>query len=266
MEKGMLIDLSKCVGCRGCQVACKEWNQLPAEDTTWQGSYENPPDLKWNTYTKVRFVEGQENGNFFWRFVKTQCMHCKDPACVSACPVGALIKTTEGPVVYDDRKCMGCRYCMLACPFQIPKFEWKKVLPLIRKCTFCTDRVSAGKTPSCAQTCPPGAIKYGEYQEILTEAESRIKKHPADYINYVYGKDEVGGTSVLYISSIPFEKLGFKTDLPKKPLPYYTWTALSKVPWLGGAGVVVLAGLWFICNRREELRQSQVKDLSKKER
>jgi len=257
MAKGMLIDLTKCVGCRGCQVACKEWNELPAEPTTWQGSYENPPELKWNTYTKVRFVEGETNGHFFWRFVKTQCMHCLEPACVSACPVGAMVKTNEGPVIYDEKKCMGCRYCMLACPFQVPKFEWHLALPSIKKCVFCFDRISAGKKTACSTTCPSKALEFGEYNDILKIAEDRITKNPDKYINYIYGKDEVGGTSWLYISGIPFEELGFRMDLPKRPLPAYTWTNLSKVPWIAGIGVVVLGGLWFICHRREEVQQSK---------
>lgn len=257
MPKGVLVDLTKCIGCRGCQVACKQWNNLPAESTTYEGSYENPPALKWNTYTKIRFVEGQNNGNFFWRFIKTQCMHCKEPACVSACPVGSLTKTEQGPVIYNGKKCMGCRYCMLACPFQIPKYEWHKVLPSIRKCTFCADRISDGKKPSCVNTCPSDALHYGEYEVILKEAEYRIENHPDKYINHIYGKDEVGGTSWLYISSISFEKLGFNMNLPKEQLAHYTWQALSKIPAVVGGLAILLTGFWFICKRRDEVQKKE---------
>lgn len=257
MPKGVLVDLSKCVGCRGCQVACKEWNQLPAESTTWQGNYENPSALKWNTYTKVRFVEGEDNQNFFWRFIKTQCMHCKKPACASACPVGALHKTEEGPVIYDEHKCMGCRYCMMACPFHVPTFEWDRALPLIKKCTFCADRFASNKGPACVQTCPALALKHGEYDDILQEAETRVKTNPDKYVNYIYGKDEVGGTSWLYISSVPFEKLGFNMALPKKPLPDFTWQALSKIPYVVGGLAVTLTGLYFIAHRRETVSATE---------
>lgn len=257
MPKGVLVDLTKCIGCRGCQVACKQWNNLPVESTTCEGSYENPASLKWNTYTKIRFVEGEENNKFFWGFIKVQCMHCKQPACVSACPVGSLTKTDEGPVIYNEKKCMGCRYCMLACPFQVPKYEWHKVLPTIKKCTFCTDRISVGKTPSCTNTCPSNALHYDEYDVILKEAEDKIKNYPDKYINHIYGKDEVGGTSWLYISSIPFEKLGFNMNLPKEPLPHYTWQALSKIPALVGGLAIALTGFWFICKRRDEVQKKE---------
>lgn len=260
MPKGVLVDLTRCIGCRGCQVACKQWNELPAESTSFESSYENPPALKWNTYTKVRFVEGEENGTSFWGFIKTQCMHCKEPACASACLVGALKKSSEGPVTYDKGKCIGCRYCMLACPFHIPTFEWDKALPLIQKCTFCADRISEGKTPSCVKTCPSQALQFGEYEIILQEAQNRINSNHGKYINYIYGKDEVGGTSWLYISNIHFDKLGFNTGLSNEPLPHLTWNALSKVPFVVGGLAVALTGLWFIYKRREELQRADKKE------
>jgi len=219
MSKGVLYDATKCIGCRACQVACKQWNEcracqvackqwneLPAEKTTNSGTYENPPRMSAYTFTKINFTEVEYNGEFKWVFNKQQCMHCQEPGCAEACIVGALVKTEEGPVTYDDGKCIGCRYCMVACPFGIPTFEWDKPLPWIRKCTFCADRQAAGLKPACVTTCPTGALKFGERDELIVEAQRRIAEHPDRYVNHIYGAQEVGGTSWLYLSPVPFEE------------------------------------------------------------
>ena len=138
-------------------------------------------------------------------------MHCLDPACESVCPVGALVKLPEGPVVYDDGKCIGCRYCMMACPFQVPKFEWESAVPLVRKCNFCADRQAAGLAPSCATTCPTGTLLFGERADLLKEAHRRIGAHPEKYYPQVYGEKIVGGTSVLYLTPVSFKELGWST-------------------------------------------------------
>jgi len=179
MSKGVLYDATKCIGCRACQVACKQWNELPAEKTTNSGTYENPPRMSAYTFTKINFTEVEYNGEFKWVFNKQQCMHCQEPGCAEACIVGALVKTEEGPVTYDDGKCIGCRYCMVACPFGIPTFEWDKPLPWIRKCTFCADRQAAGLKPACVTTCPTGALKFGERDELIVEAQRRTKPRGA---------------------------------------------------------------------------------------
>ena len=143
-------------------------------------------------------------------------MHCEHPACATACPLKALHKTEEGPVLYRADRCFGCRYCMLACPFEIPTFEWDQGMfagPWIRKCTMCADRLSVGREPACVQTCPTGALKYGQRDELLAYAHERIQKYPDKYLQHVYGEKEVGGTSVLYISHVPFEQLGLPADL-----------------------------------------------------
>jgi len=166
MTIAVLYDANICTACRGCQVACKQWNGndefipivengVPSKN---RGSYENPPQLSERTWTRIRFTETEYNGKFYWAFTKHQCMHCQHPACAAACPVSALQKTPEGPVVYDDKRCFGCRYCMVACPFGIPTFEWGEALPWIRKCTFCYDRLNAGMEPACVKTCPTGAL------------------------------------------------------------------------------------------------------------
>jgi formate dehydrogenase iron-sulfur subunit len=188
--------------------------------------------LSANTYT---VVSTRNN-----RFVR-QMMHCESPTCASVCPVGALVKTAGGPVVYDGDKCMGCRYCMQACPFSIPTYEWDSALPRVRKCTLCNDRVAAGLPTACAAVCPTGATKFGDRDALIEEAEARIRANPDKYVNHIYGVEEVGGTSVLLLSDVPFETLGYRTSLSKEPLPLLTWNVLQKIPNLVTVGSVVMA-------------------------
>jgi formate dehydrogenase iron-sulfur subunit len=249
MANAMLVDVSRCIGCRACQVACKQWNDLPAEDTHNWGSYQNPPALSAKTWTLIDFKEIQEGGKLSWVFLKRQCMHCEHPACASACPVAALVKLENGAVVYRDKICIGCRYCMMACPFRIPKFEWDKPLPLIRKCTFCTDRLAAGLEPACAKACPTGAITFGERDSLIELAEARIENRPNKYVNHVYGKLEAGGTSVLYISSLPFDKLGLPT-LGSEPIPHLSEGVMGTTPGLVAAGLAMLSAMHWIMRRR----------------
>ncbi len=182
-------------------------------------------------------------------------MHCDEPACASVCPVGAFKKTDEGPVIYDADRCIGCRFCMVACPFNVPKYEWSKAFPLVKKCTGCYERIKEGMKPACATTCPT-AISYGPRQEMLREAERRLAQHPDRYIKKVYGKDEAGGTSVIYLTSLPFEELGFK-PVTMRALPGYTWQALRLVPGIfltvGGG----LSALSWINHRKDRLRAEQ---------
>ena len=242
-RQGVLVDLTRCIGCRACQVSCKQWNDGPASRTKASPDFTNPPALNAATLTHVRFVERERDGAPAWSFVKSQCMHCNDPACASACPVGAMQKTASGAVTYDYDKCMGCRYCMMACPFGVPTFEWDRVLPRVRKCSFCAERTENGMAPACVKTCPTGALVYGDRDQLLAEAERRIAASPAKYVDYVYGKTEAGGTGWMYISGVPFEQLGFRTNVPKEPLPALTWRSLSLVPYAAGALVVGLSAV-----------------------
>lgn len=265
MAKAMLIDASKCTGCRGCQVACKQWNDLPAEKTHNWGSYQNPPDLSAKTWTLIQFSEVEESGKLYWAFLKRNCMHCLHPACVSVCPVGAIQKTEEGPVVYDPARCIGCRYCMMACPFGVPRFEWDKPFPLIQKCTFCMDRLAEGLQPACAQACPTGAITFGERDTLIAEAESRIQNNPNKYVNHIYGKEEVGGTSVLYISHIPFEKLGLPTLSPE-PIPALSEkVAIYGTPSMLAGMAVLLGGTYWFTKRRERIQAEKSASQAEKE-
>jgi formate dehydrogenase iron-sulfur subunit len=167
--------------------------------------------------------------------------------------VGALQKTAAGPVTYDEGKCMGCRYCMVACPFGVPKYEWGKVLPRVQKCTMCADRVAAGQKTACADICPTGATKFGERDDLILEAQQRIRDNPGQYVNHIYGLTEVGGTSVLLLSSVPFEEFGYRADLSRDPLPLLTYRVLSRIPDFVPLGGMLLGGVWWITHRREEV-------------
>jgi formate dehydrogenase iron-sulfur subunit len=223
-----------------CVGACKETNSLPQNEDT---------ELTAETFNVVQSRAGV--------FVRRFCMHCQDPTCVSVCPVGAFRKTAAGPVVYDADRCMGCRYCMMACPFSIPRYEWKAALPKVKKCTMCAPRQAKGLPPACAEACPVEATSFGERSELLAEAEKRLREHPSRYVPHIYGKEEAGGTSVLYLSAVPFEALGFPWNVPQEPLPLYTYRVLSKIPNIVGAGALLLGGIWWITNRREEVAKAE---------
>lgn len=249
---GCLVDLTLCVGCRKCEMACNQVNHLPAPAEP----FDDPRPLNAprrptpEAYTVVnRYFTGtlDERNNLVPTYAKVQCMHCQDPACVSACIVGALQKKENGAVYYDVSRCIGCRYCMVACPFQIPAYEYHKPLtPEVRKCTFCFERISKrGGRPGCADICPVEAITFGPRRELLKLARKKIENDPGKYLDRIYGEKEVGGTSWLYISKEPFEKLGF-LDLPEEPTPHltetiqhgifsYLWAPLTLFGLLGGA-------------------------------
>jgi formate dehydrogenase iron-sulfur subunit len=192
-------------------------------------------------------------------------MHCHDPACASACPVAALIKLPEGPVVYDDARCIGCRYCMMACPFQIPRFQWESAVPLVRKCTFCADRQAMGLAPACTTTCPTEALLFGERAELLQEAHRRIGTKPKRYYPQVYGEKIVGGTSKLYLTAVSFEELGlpqvgFRTDLGDTPQGLYGREWMSKVPYVALAVGGLAVGLHYLNQRRAEVQTEARKE------
>jgi formate dehydrogenase iron-sulfur subunit len=239
-QKAMLIDITLCVGCNACQDACKEKNHLPGGKET---------RLSATAYTAL-----EEHGDVF---VRRLCQHCEEPTCVSVCPVGAFTKTTLGPVLYDESKCIGCRYCMQACPFQVPRYEWSSTKPRVQKCRLCADRLAEGRQTACAEACPTGATKFGNRDDLIREAYARINAEPDKYVHKIYGQEEAGGTSILYHTSVPFEKLGFNTQLDKTPLPNLTWNALEKIPSIVSVGSIFLAGVWWITSRREEVARAE---------
>jgi formate dehydrogenase iron-sulfur subunit len=246
MGVALLIDTTRCKGCEACVYACKEVNGLP------KAGAEKLQDITWTTIDK----RGGLN-------IKRQCMHCLNPTCVSVCPVGALEKTSDGPVTYDADKCMGCRYCMVACPFGIPKYQWGEAFPKVQKCILCAEkRLSKGLKPACASVCPSGATTFGDREALIAEARDRIRSQPHEYIDHIYGLEEAGGTSVLYLSCIPFEAIGFPTDVQTSDYPQLTWDILSKIPNVVSTGGVVMFGIWWIVNRRMQLAGQDETDSS----
>nr|MBF0222169.1 4Fe-4S dicluster domain-containing protein [Desulfobulbaceae bacterium] len=257
MEKGVLVDLTRCIGCRGCQVACKEWNERDVRKTTFKGDFTNPVKLSSDCYTNIQFVETEKKGKVGWSFIKNQCLHCKEPACAAACPVGALTKTAQGAVSYQFDKCIGCRYCMVACPFDIPKYEWESVSPWVQKCTFCAERIEDGLLPACIKTCPTETMLFDDYDKIVAEAKKRLAKEPGKYVKHIYGLEEAGGTNWLYISDIPFEELGFKKGIPSVSLPDYTWSVLSSIPAKVTGFVALLSAVAYFRGRGSQEEGSE---------
>jgi Fe-S-cluster-containing dehydrogenase component len=204
---GMLYDTTNCIGCKACVVACREANGLPTDPTGWGGGlWDAPLGLNDRTKNVIQLYEAADRRSF----VKKQCMHCVDPACVGACMMHALTKNPEtGVVSWNGRSCVGCRYCQLACPYEVPKFEWTSSNPKIVKCELCQHRFAEGKGPACCEVCPRGAVIFGKRRELLQEAKRRLAESPERYVPKVYGETDGGGTQVLYLSHVPFEDLGF---------------------------------------------------------
>lgn len=215
---GLLYDSTRCVGCRACVAACREANGLTPQATVLNGAaYDAPAGLDGNTKTIIALYDtGTARG-----YVKNQCMHCVDPACVSVCMFSALHKTKWGIVAYDPDSCIGCRYCQIACPFNVPKFEWASATPKIVKCELCRHRLAEGQEPACTAVCPRQAVVFGRRAELLREAHARIAAAPTRYVPTVYGEHEAGGTQVLYLSDVSFAALGLP-NLGNQAVPYFT--------------------------------------------
>ena len=246
-SNGVLIDTTKCVGCQQCQVACQQAHNLPADKTQRALCAVSPSVVK---VVNVSTDPTQPTP----KPVKWQCMNCVNPSCVAACTVGALQKRPDGPVVYDSSRCIGCRYCMYACPFGVPTFEWDKQFSLIVKCDGCAERRDQGKPPACVEACPAKALTYGNRNELLTMANQRIYEGNGNYVEHIYGEHEVGGTTMLYLSSVPFEQLGFPT-LPEVAPAEINATIMHSTPTIAVGVALALSGMYWLIKRRDQLEQ-----------
>ena len=254
---GCLTDLTACVGCRSCEAACNEANNLPKPSVPFDevSVFKEKRRPSVNAYTVVnQYKNPKDESKPLYR--KVQCNHCNEPACASACPIHAYTKTPEGPVLYDPEKCFGCRYCMIACPFYVPAYDYESALkPKIVKCVMCSEIVKKGGIPACASACPGGAITFGKRSELIKLARKKIAGAPDRYIDHIYGEHEVGGTSWMYISGVPFEQLDFPTNLPKKPLIEETKGFLGSVPVVFTVWPALFGTVYAALRHRENLEK-----------
>lgn len=251
--RAVLHDTTLCIGCRRCEAACNTVNDLPAPNTPFTDLTVLDRDRRTTakTYTVVNRKPSENNQPVF---IKKQCNHCLEPACASACFVKAFTKTEEGAVIYDESVCVGCRYCMIACPFEIPAYEYDKALtPRIMKCTMCHPRILEGKLPGCVEACPTEALLFGTRGDMLKIARQRITRRPDQYVDHIYGEREMGGTAWLYLSAVPFEQIGMRMDLGVTPAPELTAGALGAVPMVVGLWPVLLTGIYAMSKRRDKI-------------
>ena len=254
-SNAVLHDITRCIGCRRCEAACNEVNELPAPDKP----FDDLSVLKEKRRTTAKaYTVVNQFGDEKPFFAKKQCNHCLEPACASACFVKAFTKTPEGAVVYNEKVCVGCRYCMVACPFEIPAYTYNDPFtPHIMKCTMCHPRVLEGKLPGCVQACPTEALVFGKRDEVLQVARQRISDWPDRYIDHIYGEKEMGGTSWLYLSGHPFAEAGMREDLGDTPAPALTAGALGAVPMVVGLWPVLLTGIYAINKRKEKIASQE---------
>lgn len=236
---GFLIDASRCIDCRACLVACSVENNVPMKST--------------RIWIKDSGVTG-EFPNLERHTAPFHCMHCIDPSCVSACTVGALQKNEDGIITYDNEACIGCRYCMYACPFEVPHFEWDQQFALITKCDLCVSRLGEGEAePACAATCPTDAIQFGKREDMLAMAHNRIKDESSRYVDHVFGEHENGGTSTFYISPIPFEQLGFpSTETMESPAHFNRIATEEGTPIIAVGAAIGMTGIYLAIEHNQK--------------
>ena len=256
---GVLFDATRCIGCRKCEEGCNKVNALPGPDEPFSdlSVLEKERRTTAKTYTVVnQYIDRKSGKEVHYR--KVQCNHCLEPACASACFVTAFTKEKTGAVIYDSSVCVGCRYCMIACPFEIPTYEYDEAFtPRVMKCTMCHPRILKGLLPGCVEACPTEALTFGKRQELLQIGRERIRKFPERYVDHIYGEHEMGGTSWLHLSAVPFNEIGMREDLGNTPAPKLTAGALSYVPMVVGVWPVLLGGIYAINKRKEKISQQE---------
>ena len=258
---GVLHDTTLCIGCRKCEEACNSVNSLPAPQQPFEDLtiLENRRRTDVDAFTVVNRFETDKGAPPV--FVKKQCNHCLEPACASACFVKALRKDKTGAVVYDASLCVGCRYCMIACPFDIPAYEYDEPLtPRIRKCNLCRFRIKKGLLPGCVESCPREALIFGDRKNLLKKARKRIEKFPHRYTDHIYGEHEMGGTSWLYLAGSGFSKVGMREDLGNRPASQFTSGPLSAVPIIVGLWPVLLTGIYAVSKRKDKIAEEERKE------
>ncbi len=249
---GVLHDETRCVGCRSCEEACNKVNKLPEpekpfKDESVLNEKRRPDEDSYTVVNKYKTSKGA-------RFRKIQCNHCLEPACASVCFVTAFSKQPSGAVVYDPTVCVGCRYCMMACPFEVPAYQYDDAFtPEVVKCTMCAPRLEKGQLPGCVEVCPKEALTFGKRDDLIKIAKERIRKNPDRYIDHIYGEKEMGGTSWLYLSDVPFSEIGMREDLGNTPAPDLTSGALHVVPMVVALWPVFLTGMYGMTKRREKI-------------
>jgi Fe-S-cluster-containing dehydrogenase component len=246
----ILTDVTRCIGCEECVNACQKANDLPPEKPwRWVKKITDLSTSRWTTIVNKRGPDGKN------RYIRRQCRHCLEPACVEACIVGALQKTPEGAVTYDRDICIGCRYCMIACPWEIPRYSWEDTIPYVQKCTMCHDRfLESGKPPACVEACPTEATIFGEREELLAEAKKRIANDSDKYIQRVWGEKEIGGTSVLYISDVDLNLTDLDEPIADEtPMPGRTFKILHNMPSVFVGMAAAMGGIYWIVERRQKL-------------
>jgi Fe-S-cluster-containing dehydrogenase component len=259
----MLFDSTVCTGCKACMPACNEANGLPTDTLLSGGIWDMPTGLNAKTKNIIELYQDPQSDNF--AFVKKQCMHCLDPACVTGCPFGSLVKRDLGAVTWNSSLCIGCRYCEVACPFEVPQFQWENWNPKIVKCEFCYDqRLKEDMQPACTSVCPTGAVIFGKRTDLLAQAKERIAATPEKYFeNRVYGEYEAGGTQVLYLSSVSFQKLGLP-KLGTTSIGHYA-TKVTSVLYKWLAGPALVAGVFgFFIRRNWERHETERREHEKK--
>lgn len=270
---GVLHDTTRCIGCRRCESACQQVNNLPMPEKPFTDLSVCDTRRRLSAYSWTVVNKYEVNGQPFFR--KLQCFHCNDPACASACFARCFSKSPDGAVVYDGSQCVGCRYCMVACPFYVPGFQYDLALdPLVQKCTFCEPRLKEHKLPGCVEACPMDALSFGRRSDLIKIARDRINSNPGRYVNYIYGEHDAGGTAWMVlapaaganpgpeddpaVNGSPMQQLGLDTHLGTQPMGELTYGALGAVPMIVAFWPVLFGGAYAMTKRREAMHKAEM--------